>query len=216
MSAAQTRLEVAIDVFEDKRQRALIVPMLTAGELITAITKEFRSLPYLSDTPDVYSLRRARDGTVLELAKPLGQQIKTGEHLILVEAEPPLPEGTQRPSKNAYLREEGTGNVYKLHWLPAVIGRLDGALPHNERIIVNLGSHPRGLRVSRRHAQLTEHNGRFYIEGLSQNPTMIKDAQGTLVSLNGRPVPLEHGQTILLEQSQIAFKFIVRTEERSA
>ncbi|HEY0607059.1 MAG TPA: FHA domain-containing protein [Herpetosiphonaceae bacterium] len=215
MSAAQPRLELSIDVFEEKQQRALVMPTLTAHELIEAIIKEFRSLAYLSGSPSAYTLRRSRDGAALEPAQPLVQQLTSGDHLVLAEDEPPLPEGTQRPSKHAYLREEGGDKVYKLHWCPAIIGRPDDTLPHNERLVVNLASHPRGLRVSRRHAQISEDNGRFYIQGLSQNATTIKDAQGGEIRLDNQPVPLEHGQLITLDQSQITLKFILRDEGRN-
>ena len=143
---------------------------------------------------------------------PLGQQIKPNERLRLVEAEPVLPPGTQRPTKHAYLRDDATGKVYKLRWCPAIIGRPDSGLPHNDRIAVNLAQHERGMRVSRRHAQITEQTGRFYIEGLSENQTTIKDAQGRATMLDGRPLPLDHGQIVSLDQSQIELKFIIREE----
>lgn len=215
MSTAQPRLEIAIDVFEEKRQRALVIPTLTAHDLIEAIIREFRSLAYVSDTPSAYTLLRSHDGAALEPTLPLVQQLTTGDHLVLAEDEPQLPAGTQRPTSHAYLREEGSAKVYKLHWCPAIIGRPDDTLPHNERLVVNVASHPRGLRVSRRHAQITEHNGHFYIEGLSQNPTTIKDAQGSETRLDRQPVLLGHGQMITLDQSQITLKFILRDEGRS-
>lgn len=214
MSMAQPRLEVAIDVFEEKTRRASILPQLTAGELIEAIVQEFRSIVYLSDAPEGYSLVRAGSQTPLERTIPLGQQLKPGERLVLVENEQPLPEGTQRPTTPAYLRDEASGTVYKLHWCPAIIGRPDKDLAHNERIAVNLAGHERGLRVSRRHAQITQQDGRFLIESLSSNLTVIKDAQGHEAPLTDRSVPLEHGQTIVLDKSQIALKFVVRGEGR--
>lgn len=215
MSTAQPRLELSIDVFEEKQQRALVMPMLTVHELIEAILKEFRSLAYLSSAPGAYTLLRARDGAALEPARPLVQQLTSGDHLVLAEDEPPLPAGTQRPTRHAYLREEGGDKVYKLHWCPAIIGRPDDTLPHNERLTVNLASHPRGLRVSRRHAQITERDGHFYIEGLSHNATTIKDTQGGETRLDNQPIPLAHGQLITLDQSQITLKFILRDEGRN-
>jgi hypothetical protein len=213
MSTPQSRLQVIVDVFEEQGQRASIVPHLTVGELIESILHEFRSLAYMSDTPAAYSLIRAGDRSPLNGSVPLGQQIKAGERLVLVEAQPHLPEGTQMPRKHAYLRDEATGKVYKLHWCPAIIGRRDSSLPQNERIAVDLAPHERGLRVSRRHAQIGEEQGRFFIESLSQNPTTIYDTQGQHTTLNGRSFPLDHGQLISLDQSQIVLKFIVRDEE---
>lgn len=214
MSMAQSRLEVAIDVFEEKTRRASILPQLTAGELIEAIVQEFRSIVYLSDAPEGYSLARAGNQTPLERTIPLGQQLKPGERLVLIENEEPLPEGTQRPATPAYLRDEASGKVYKLHWCPAIIGRPDKDLPHNERIAVNLAGHERGLRVSRRHAQITQQDGRFFIESLSSNQTVIKDAQGHESPLTDQSVQLEHGHIVVLDKSQIALKFVVRGEGR--
>lgn len=213
MSNAPARLEVVVDVFEEKGKRASIVAQLTARELIEAIVQEFRTLPYLSDTPDGYALIRARDGQPLDPTTPIGQQFKAGERLVLVENEPQLPAGAQRPTKHVYLREEATGKVYKLHWYPAIIGRPDASLLNNEQLAVNLATHERGLRVSRRHAQITEQNGRFFVQSLSQNPTTLKDAAGHATVLNGQILPLEPGQIISLDQSEIALKFVVRPEE---
>lgn len=210
MSMAQSRLEIAIDVFDEKTRRASILPQLTAGELIEAIVQEFRSIIYLSDAPEGYSLMRARDQTLLQRTLPLGQQLKVGERLVLVENEDPLSEGTQRPTMPAYLCDEVSGKVYKLYWCPAIIGRPDKDLPHNERIAVNLAEHERGLRVSRRHAQITQHAGHFLIESLSTNQTIIKDLQGHETPLTDQSVPLEHGHLVVLEKSQIALKFVVR------
>lgn len=216
MSTAQSRLEIAVDVFEEKAKRASIIPELTARELVEAIVQEFRALPYLSDAPEDYQLLRARDQAPLDPAKPLGQQLKPDEKLILVEHEPRLPPGTQRPTQHTYLREEATGKVYKLHWSPALIGRPDNSLANNEQLAVNLAAHERGLRVSRRHAQITEQNGRWVIESLSQNQTTIRDGLGQEVVLNGLVLPLEPGHVVSLDQSQIVLKLVVRPEDRPA
>lgn len=216
MSNTPARLEIVIDVFEEKGKRASIVAQLTAREMIEAIVQEFRALPYLSDTPDGYALIRARDQQPLDPAVPLGQQLKVGERLILAETEPQPPAGAYRPTEHAYLREEATGKVYKLHWCPAIIGRPDASLLNNEQLAVNLADHARGLRVSRRHAQITEQDGRFFIQSLSPNQTTLKDAVGHAPVLNGQVLALEPGQIISLDQSQIALKFVVRPEENVA
>ncbi len=210
--SAQTRLEITVDVFEAKNNRALIVPQLTPREMIASILDEFRSLAYLSQMPDSYALLRARDGLVLDEASPLGQQLKPGERLILAEYQPELPKETLQPSRHAYLREEASGEVYKLHWLPAIIGRVDASLSDNDRVAVDLAAHQRGLRVSRRHAQIIEENGRFFIESLSQNATTIRDSQGRETALNSGALPLEPGDIVSLDQSQIALQLIVRDD----
>lgn len=213
MSAVQSRIELFIDVFEEKDQRALVLPTITGAELVQEILQAFRTLGYLSDNPGDYQLLRS-DQSPLENAAPVGKQLANRARLVLVEHAPPLPEGAQPLTKPIYLREEGTGSVHKLGWQPAIIGRPDPKLPHNELIAVNLAAHERGLRVSRRHAQITEENGQFHIQRLSENQTTIKDDQGTATVLNASKHPLEPGQIISLDASQIALRFIVREKER--
>lgn len=212
MSASQTRLELLIDVFEKPRQRALALPNLTPSELVDAIIQEFRELEYLSDTPADYQLLRAEDHAPLDEGSRLGQQVSKRERLILVERELPLPKDGQRPAKHIYLREQVTGRVYKLHWQPAIIGRTDKSQPHNEWVAVDLAPHKTGLRVSRRHAKITEKKGQYYIESLAHNPTAIKDSEGNTIPLDSEKQPLNHGDVIYLERSNIALKFIVRED----
>jgi hypothetical protein len=215
MSANQSRLALRIDIFEKTDQRAEALPELTPPDLIAVILEEFRELEYLGDTSADYQLRRADDATLLDEKRPLNrQQLASDTHLVLVEHDYPLPEGTQRPSMPIYLREQPAGKVYKLHWLPAIIGRPGQQQAHQEWLAVNLNAHRAGLRVSRRHAQITEVNGKFYVESLSSNPTSVEDSTGqqTSLSLNTRH-PLNHGDCIYLERSDITLKFIVRNEE---
>lgn len=215
MGTHQPRLELLIDVFERKSQRALTLPSLTPPALVTAVLQEFRELDYLGDRPDDYMLLRASDGQALDPATPVGQQLGAQEQLVLVEYEAPLPPGTQRPTRPVYLREQAMGIVYRLHWLPAIIGRLDEHQEYHDRLAVDLSAHSAGLRVSRRHAQLVEADGQFYVERLSQNSTLVKDAWGAIMPVEQERQPLHHGDTIVLERSQLALKFIVREEEQA-
>lgn len=210
MCAASNRLDLYIDIFEAKNQLASVLPTLTPGELVKAILEEFRELEYLSNAPGAYRLIKA-DGTTLKQADSLeAQQLNSKSRLILVEQEVRPPEGTQLPGQPVFLRETQTGEVYKLNWQPAVIGRLDKNQP-NDKLAVNLESHSGGQYISRRHAQIIEENGRFYLESLSQrNPTfIIKNGAAP------RPVTqkelLDHGDLIqLLDRNKITLKFIIR------
>ena len=216
MSTNQARLELRVDVFEKTNQPALALPNLTPPQLIEAILQEFRELEYLGASPSDYQLRKAQDRSSLVDEQPLGGQLKPGERLMLVENGVPLPAGTKPPSQPLYLREQTTGRVYKLNWLPALIGRIDKSQPGNEQIAVDLEGYKTGLRVSRRQAQITEENGQFLIESMSGNPTTIKNSDGT----SGAPIsgkhPLRHGDTIYLERSNIALKFIVRSQKTAS
>lgn len=217
MSSSQQRIRLLVDVFATKNQKADALPSLVPAELVEAILQEFqgeKDLEYLSNTPELYYLLRASDRSPLDENTPLGQQVSDQEQLVLAEQEMPLPNGTQRPTQPIYMREQtaeqATSQVYKLHWLPAIIGRRDKKHAQNEFVVVDLASHAAGLRVSRRHAQITEEKGKFYVEGLSQNPTIIEDTDGNQTPLNSTRHLLHHKDLIHLERSQITLQFLVR------
>ena len=212
MSAQATRLELFIDVFDQPRQRALALPTISRNELVASILQEFREFDFLSDNPAQYQLLKADDNSPLSDEKPVGeQQVTKGQHLRFAEQDLPLPEGTTRPSLPIYLRDLGSGKVYKLHWLPAIIGRPDpdADATDNAQLAVDLESEQTGLRVSRRHASISEENGQFYVASLSQNPTSIQDSDGNTATI-GRRWKLQNGNVIHLDRSGISFKFIVR------
>lgn len=210
MSNGSDRLDLRIDIFEKAGQQALALPTLSAPELVSAILEEFRELEYLSDTPEDYMLLAADSGTPLEKHKPLGEQLKSGGRLTLAESQAPLPAGAKRPSRHLYLREQASGKVYKIQWVPAFIGRPDKGQADNEWLAVNLASYSAGLRVSRRHVQITEENGQFFIESMSGNPTGLKGSDGNSRPVTGQKQPFHHGDVIHLEHSNIAFKVIIR------
>lgn len=212
MSSGQ-RLDLFVDIFEVKNEPAKALPELTPPELVDAILQEFRELEYLSDNPDDYQLViKEKDFPRLKNDTQLAQQPLGAGQLILVEKMPrKFPTGTERPSQHVYLREQTSGKVYKLHWQPAIIGRPDNSQEHNSWIAVNLEPFETGLRVSRRHAQITEKDGQFYVESLSRNPTSIKDVEGKTRRITDKKELLQDGEVILLERSNIALKFIVRS-----
>jgi hypothetical protein len=213
MSTGQSRLELMIDVFEKTGQRAMPLPTLMSSELVEAILQEFRELEYLGDSPANYSLLKAADETPLNDEEPLRNQLAKGSHLVLVENEASLPENTARPSDPIYLRDQVSGKVYKLHWCPAIIGRPDKNQLHNDRVAVDLETYKTGLRVSRRHAQITEENGRYFIQSMSKNPTSLKREDDEPIPVTEEKRPLQNGDIIHLVRSNITLKFIVRQGE---
>jgi len=216
MSSTPARLDLRVDVLDKKDQRALALSNLTPAEFVEAILREFRELEYLSDVPADYQLLKAEDKSPLEAQNQLQQQVANNSRLLLVETRPPLPPDTRRPSQDIYLRDQTTGKVYKLNWLPAVIGRPDKNQPHNEWIAVNLESYQAGLRVSRRQAMITEQNGQYFVESMSRNPTAIKKENGELIEVGAAKQPLSPGDSIFLERSNVSLKFIVRGNLPSA
>ncbi len=209
MSAEETRLELVVDVFDLAAQRALALSTLTPPQLVDAVLAEFRELEFLGDNADDYQLLKATDRSPLDDGATIGDQLGGGDRLILMERVAQPPAGTRPPGRLVYLREQGSGKVYPLHWQPAIIGRPDREQDHNDRVAVNLSNHPAGQRVSRRHAQIVESDGVFFVEPLSPNPTVVRDGQGTALPAQTRQ-PLRHGDVVYLENSQIALKFIVR------
>lgn len=210
MTSPLKRLELRIDVGDLAAQRARIRGELTPPELVAAVLEEFRELEHLGDRPEQYQLRRHAGGDPLDELRALGAQLSAGDHLVLAELEPPLPAGAARPTQALYLRERATGHVYRLAWVPALIGRPDASQPGNELIAIDLSDHPSGQRVSRRHARIIEREGQYFVERLSPNPTALVDSAGRTITIEQEPLPIQHGDTILLERSQIALAVIVR------
>ena len=210
MSASQTRLDIRIDVFDLEEQWAKPLSSLKPPELISAIFNEFRELEFLSGDPDEYLLVNKEDGSPLNADESLKSQIANNAHLVLKEQDHSLPSGAKPLSSPVYLREQTSGQVFKLHWMPAIIGRPDSNQAHDDWLAVNLETYPTGLRVSRRHAQITEENGRFYIKSLSNNPTIIKNESSEDKSISETAAPLADSDILYLERSNISLKFIVR------
>jgi pSer/pThr/pTyr-binding forkhead associated (FHA) protein len=204
------RLELNIDVFDKPMQKAMAMPDLTPTELVEAILQEFQELEYLSDSPGDYVLVHADSKDPLQDDVEIQRQVRHQGRLAILEKAPETPAGAQPASKGLYLRDIATGNVTKVPFTPAIIGRPDNNQPNNELVVVNLESYPTGLRVSRRHAQITEERGKFFIESLSRNPTALRDEEGNMMPVMAKKRPINNGDTIVLERSNIVMKFIVR------
>ncbi len=213
MSSSQKRLELKIDVFEITGQSAMPLPTIKPPELVEAILQEFRELEYLSDRVADYHLVKADDASPLNDEEQLRNQLINDNRLAIAENEEPLPQDTSRPSDPIYLREQVSGKVYKIHWQPAIIGRPDKNQSHNDHVAVDLESYKTGLRVSRRHAQITEKNGDYFIQSMSRNPTSIKGDEESPIPVTTEKRPLQNGDIIHLERSNITLKFIIRHGE---
>lgn len=228
MASNPPRIDLQIDVLSMRKQRAKALPTLTPIELIEAILKEFTELEYLGGLPDAYELVYADDRIPLDPDTPI-RQVGRRHHLAMIERKVSPPAGTHCPSQPIYLREINKGVVYALPWLPAIIGRPADPekLPPNqpnEWLVVDLsppdegGIYETGRRVARRHAQISELDGQFYIESLSMDmTTTVRDSGENKVKLTREtpPQPLHDGDMITLDYSQIVLKFIVRPETQS-
>lgn len=216
MCAASKRLELQIDVPDCGRQRALALAELTSAELITAVLQEFQEIEYLGTDSADYRLVMADDSGELDPVADLGAQLSNGAILRLEERPVALPAGAQPVKQGLYLREQGTGRVYKLAWLPAIVGRADATLPNNQLVAVNLDGLPTGLRVSRRHLRLTQAGGDYFVECLSGNPATLRRPGGVAVVLDKSKQPLSPGDLLVLDRSEIILKVIVRVPPSEA
>lgn len=212
MNTKQPRLELWVDVFDVVKQRASVSPKCMPTQLIGAVLSEFRAdVPYLGAIPAHYRLLRADTLSPLDADAALGQQLRSGERLIVCENDVVLPPGTQPPVQPIYLREDHTGRVYALRWLPAVIGRSSAEEPEADRLAVDLAAYPAGARVARRHVRLLEENGQWWVELLKANPVSLVQADDHVVDLSpGVRQAIHEGDVILFVRSDIRLRFVVR------
>lgn len=222
------RIEVMVDVLDHPNQRALPLANLTAGEFIAAILQEFRDIEYVGIDPSDYRLLRSDNGEVnpdhelgAELAAPVAATaVRAADaagdsnpeaalpHLRLVECVRKTPPNAQPAAARLYLREEATGRVYRLAWLPAIIGRSDPAVLADALVAANLEPLPTGLRVSRRHIRIVEAGTHLYAECLSNNPASVRRAGGVTIPLGRTRQEIVSGDVLYLDRAEIALKFI--------
>ena len=199
-------LEVTIDVFDERGQRAAVLAGATAAVVIDEIIREFPDLQ--AADPERYSLFLADTHRSLARAKNLADQgVQSGDHLVFGWADA-SGEVARRPVSRpgwARLRDESNGRDYPIAWQPAGIGRPDADTTHNAQLLVDVQWMPDGGRVSRRHAEVTEKGGVFYLEALAaQNPTQLNGKP----LVPNRPAPLHAGDRIELGGSAIVLRFM--------
>jgi hypothetical protein len=212
MASTQGHSEIQIDLF-GTWHKALIIPSLTPSELVRSIIEEFREIEHLNNEANAYRLAHAGSQELLDNERSLLQQLGKFRQVRLLEYMPPLPNGASSINQHIYLREQSRNSLYKLNWQPAIIGRIDENLSQNELVAVNLASHGAGLRISRRHAQITAPNGQILLEPLSANATRIR-REATIIEVKSSE-PLQAGDVIDLARGQILLRVIVRPLQQS-
>jgi pSer/pThr/pTyr-binding forkhead associated (FHA) protein len=172
-------LDIEIDVFEYSAQHAQVRRGITIATLIQETLKQFDDIA--ADAPDKYAIYVKGADRPLNSAYTLEQlDIQPHDELVFDYVRQ-VNRKMLDPEDYALLREETTGKVYDIQWQPAVIGRPDADLGHNIILGVNVLPLPNGMTVSRKHAQITYSEGRYYIEPLAEhNP----------IFLNGKEIPL--------------------------
>lgn len=178
-------IDVKINVFEHTDQRARLLESLTPAGLIKEILKEFDDI--VGDAPEKYAIYlQGMDRPLTPTSTMAELDIQPHDTLVFDYVRQPIRKMLE-PEDYAYLREETTGKVFDIQWQPAVIGRPDSDAGHNLILAVNVQSLPNARSVSRKHAQITFSEGRYYIEPLAEhNPAF----------LNGKEIPLNSKREI--------------------
>lgn len=217
-------LEVTIDVFGEADQQAAVRKTLVVRELIEEILREFSDLDRRA--PDAYALYLEGSSKALDRDKTLpDQQVVPNSNLVFGWASdlalswtPPaaavLQPGRQTLSglSRATLQDEKSRKIFPIQWQPAIIGRPDVDPTHNELLLFNAERLANGRRVSRRHAQITEQEGQYFIESLNErNPTYLNNSKEPI---SGRTL-LQSGDLIRLGESTISLLFDVRERDRN-
>ncbi|MCB9137925.1 MAG: FHA domain-containing protein [Caldilineaceae bacterium] len=203
------RLELIVDVFDQPNQLAAALPALKPNELVEAVLEEFQEIEYLSRDPQYYELQRVSDGSALAADLPLEAQLEKDAHLMLVEKTIAPPAGASAPRDRIYLREQSSGAVYPLQWLPAIIGRRDQKLGQNELVAVDLSAYTTGLRVSRRQVRITYQGDEYKVENLSNNSTTLIRGNNATHLHRGRRHTLLAGDVIRLDRSGLNLRFLL-------
>jgi len=172
-------IDVKIDVFEHTGQRARLRKNLTIASLIEEILREFDDIA--ADSPEKYAIYLKGFDRPLTFDSTLTQlDIQPQDELVFEYVRQTIRKMLD-VSEYAILREDSTGKEFDIQWQPAVIGRPSTEVDHNIILAVNVQLLPEGKTISRKHAQITVSDGRYFIEPLAdQNP----------VYLNGRELPV--------------------------
>jgi pSer/pThr/pTyr-binding forkhead associated (FHA) protein len=199
-------IDVKLDVFEHVGQRARLRKSLTVSGLIEEILREFDDIA--ADTPEKYAV----------FLKGMDRPLNAGSTLTELDLQPQdelvfeyVRQNIRRmlnPEDYAFLRDEESGRVYDLQWQPAVIGRPTNEAEHNIMLAVNLQLHPKGLTVSRKHAEITFSERRYYLEPLADNNPVA--VNGQLIPPNTRR-ELKHGDKLTIGRNNLVLTFQTQT-----
>lgn len=193
---------INVDVFDQKGNQAKVRKSLSIGGLIDEILREFDDLD--RRIPHAYAIYLKSHLQPLDRNRTLGQlDIQPRDELEFRYARHSRRESLP-VNRKAFLHEENSRRIFELRWQPAIIGRPDADPSHNELLAINCEQFADGLRVSRRHAQITADRGEFYVESLSpNNPSYLNEDELTERS------KLHSGDRIRVGKTQITFIFIL-------
>jgi hypothetical protein len=204
-------LTITSELFDeaDRRQEVSVRANLTVRALIEEIRREFNLLDA------GYRLTLAGQREALPLDRTIEQLgLQTGAELVFERDRHRLDqrviarggqyfEAVSQPGR-ARLREAASGQVFPIEWQPAIIGRPDAVNPVSaQALAVDVSTLAEGRTVSRRHAQITERGGTYYLEALNErNPTLLN---GQALAIGERRA-LSPGDTIRVGLVELVFE----------
>lgn len=197
---------ISSDLFDEVNQEASLRRNISVRTLIADTVREF-SLPEAN-----YSFRLANGKTPLDFEKTIDQLgIQTGAQLIFQRERRGVGRSSNRAAsigalsgkREAYIKAEN-GQIFEITYQPAIIGRPDAAgNTTSQSLAIDLSGFEEARSVSRRHASMTERNGNYFVESLSEH---------NLVQVNEDPVEvgerrrLADGDEILVGKIPLTFK----------
>lgn len=199
-------LDVKIDVFEHAGQRARLRKNLTVTALIEEILREFDDI--VADSPEKYAIYLKGFDRPLTRENTLTQlDLQPQDELVFDYVRQSIRRMLD-DAQYAVLRDDATGKEFDIQWQPAVIGRPSTDMDHNIILAVNVKLLPNGKTVSRKHAQITVTDNRYFIEPLAdQNP----------VFLNGKELPfnsrreIRNGDKVALGPHKLTLTFVTHS-----
>lgn len=172
-------VEVKIDIFEHTGQRAKILRNLTINGLVEEIFKEFDDIP--ADNPAKYAVfLRGNPKPLKSISTITDLDLQPQDELIFEYRKQSIRE-TLQPQDFAFLTDNITGRRFEIQWQPALVGRPTAEADHNLMLAVNVELLPKGMTISRRHAQITFSDDQYYVEPLAENNP---------VYVNGKEMPM--------------------------
>jgi pSer/pThr/pTyr-binding forkhead associated (FHA) protein len=213
-------IDVKIDVFEYADQRASILESLTPAGLILEILKEFDDIT--ADAPEKYAIYLKGMERQLDPDATMAQlDIQPHDELVFDYVRQAIRQMLE-PKDYAFLEEVTTRKVYDIQWQPAVIGRPDSDVGHNIILAVNVQLLPNGRTVSRKHAQITFSEGRYYVEPLAEhNPVFLNGKEITLnskreIKNNDKLAIGRHKITMVFETQRAAAPSVAELKSQDA
>lgn len=202
-------LTITSELFDETEQEASVRKNLTVRALIEEIRQEFSLLD------GSYTLKLKNSTDPLDNDKMLEELgVQTGSELVFERERMRLSQqivsrGGQffqsiHGAKRMALREPVTGQKFSILWQPAIVGRSQARDPQGgEALAANLGDLEEGRTVSRQHAQITEHAGNYFVEGLAdKNPTFLNEQELHV----GEKRALKPGDTIRVGKVELVFE----------